>query len=105
MTSVEGIRAELLGLRGCERVVWSEGAGDSDPIAIRLRLLAAFATRTSDALEYGEPRMLTLSYDDRMIAMALEPGGGLLAVISHEPSAIGLAMVKLRQWLLTRGGA
>jgi predicted regulator of Ras-like GTPase activity (Roadblock/LC7/MglB family) len=103
MTDDDGIRAELLTLRGCERVVrGTPDDRDSDPIAVRLRLLAALAMRTSDALELGEPRLLTVSYDDRMVALAIEPGGGILAVITSDPSAVGLAMVKLRYWLSTR---
>lgn len=103
MMDDEGIPAELLQLRGCERVVRSTPDDrDSDSTAFRLRLLAAMAIRTSDALELGEPRLLTVSYDDRMAALAIEPGGGILAVITRDPSAVGLAMVKLRHWLSTR---
>jgi hypothetical protein len=103
MTDDDGIRAELLALRGCERVVWAgHDDGDPDATAIRLRLLAAMVMRTSDTLELGSPRLLTISYDDRVIAAAIEPDGGILAVIASDPSVVGLAMVKLRHWLQTR---
>jgi hypothetical protein len=98
------IRADLLALRGCERVVRAV-PGDADPIAVRLRLLAGVAIQTSAALELGEPRLLTISYDERMVALALEPDGALLAVITRDPTTVGLAMIKLRQWLAGKSGS
>ncbi|MFV8749453.1 hypothetical protein ACNOYE_02750 [Nannocystaceae bacterium ST9] len=109
-TEAERARAELYALRGAERVLWSEPGGQPGSLGVEtddgasawLALLAAMTTRMSDELELGRPHLLTITYANRMVAMAIDPEGARIAVITSEPASVGLAMVKLRNWLATR---
>jgi len=114
MTAEDERRARdaLLDLPGVERVLWSgpelESGGSGRPTVVDdrarvwMRLLAATAAQMSAELGHGPPRLLTMSYDDRVVALAVDHRGTIVAVISSDPSAVGLAMVKLRRWLTIR---
>jgi hypothetical protein len=109
-TDIARTRAELLALRGVRRVLWSEPGAESgslgtdadDGALAWLALLAAMTQQMSGELRLGPPHLMTISYADRLVAMAIDPRGARITVISDEPASVGLAMVKLRNWLATR---
>ena len=104
-------RAELLALPGSERVIW--GGANLEPGSLPttsttsttstwFSLVAAMTERMSEELGLGRAELLTISYANRMIAVAIDDEGAIMALIANNPSTLGLAMVKLRRWLSGR---
>ncbi|NVB36691.1 hypothetical protein G6O69_02530 [Pseudenhygromyxa sp. WMMC2535] len=111
--SSEALHTQLAHLPGVEAVLWSGGdlgqgaegslsPGEIESTRSWLRILSATSTRMCEELDHGAPRLLTLSCDDRLIALACDPVGAFVAVIASDSSVMGLAVAKLRSWIQTR---
>ncbi len=98
----------LLELPGVELLVTSEANGepvevcvDGAPVrpqaSVWFRLLAGLAGRLGEEQRLGRPRVIVSMYDERLLVVGVSDEA-LVGLVLRDPSSVGIAMVKVRQW-------
>ena len=100
---------DLLALPGARALIWAGleheagSRGELDALGPRaetwLVLLTATIERLTGELELGAPRRLTLGFDRHALVVAVDPGGGFIAMVADDTLDVSTVLVQLRRWL------
>lgn len=77
--------------------VRADDAPEREQAAVWFRLLANMVGRMGEEQELGRPRVIVSMYDERLLVVGVSEDA-LVGLVMRDPSSVGIAMVKVRQW-------